>query len=126
MLDWDIEAHVKNNLYYFQKLRLAQELFNKNTKKISKTSYIISKRNANQLNEHTSQSLFCSHGPKVACNSETGCPCALRGFCQKFCGCNEVLCRIRYKGCSCISNCRTDICPCKKSDRSCDPDVCSS
>jgi histone-lysine N-methyltransferase EZH2 len=56
---------------------------------------------------------------------EVDCPCAKRGFCEKFCGC-DAACRNRPPYCQCKSSCRTRACPCYAANRECDPDMCGN
>ncbi|KAI1793730.1 SET domain-containing protein [Ganoderma leucocontextum] len=81
----------------------------------------------------------CSHiGP---CTVDTQCACTINGtHCTRSCRC-ATTCARRWKGCHCpgmiakgykkykkstsIKACSTDICPCKKARRECDPDVCT-
>ena len=46
----------------------------------------------------------------------------LRGLCEIFCNCRDY-CNKQFEGCKCTDNCLKD-CPCFKSGRECDPDIC--
>ncbi|TBU37894.1 SET domain-containing protein [Dichomitus squalens] len=81
----------------------------------------------------------CAHtGP---CSPDTGCACSLNNaHCASACRCAKT-CARRWKGCHCpslvvksykkhkkdkvIPACSTDLCPCRKARRECDPEVCS-
>ena len=79
----------------------------------------------------------CSHAGK--CRPDV-CECMQRGSkCEASCCCNIVrwvgtsprtrigdLCSNRHPGCKCVSgNCQDEICPCRKLQRACDPDLCN-
>eukprot|EP00172_Hildenbrandia_rubra_P003747 Plantae.Rhodophyta-Hildenbrandia_rubra.ctg6386.p1 GENE.Plantae.Rhodophyta-Hildenbrandia_rubra.ctg6386~~Plantae.Rhodophyta-Hildenbrandia_rubra.ctg6386.p1 ORF type:complete len:605 (+),score=75.83 Plantae.Rhodophyta-Hildenbrandia_rubra.ctg6386:1246-3060(+) len=68
------------------------------------------------------------------------CECVSRGIrCQASCGCNSVrwtmaklshrigtLCKNRQDGCDCRrGRCSTEMCPCWRENRACDPDLCN-
>jgi histone-lysine N-methyltransferase EZH2 len=66
----------------------------------------------------------CHHLGNVECDEN--CPCAERGFCEKYCACNKILCKLKFKGCKCNSQCVSNICPCFANGRECDTDLCKS
>ncbi|GLI66873.1 hypothetical protein VaNZ11_010840, partial [Volvox africanus] len=58
-------------------------------------------------------------------NCKADCPCVrAHNFCEKFCACSTT-CRERFRGCTCKSGCKTNMCPCWAAGRECDPDLCS-
>jgi SET domain-containing protein len=57
---------------------------------------------------------------------DDSCACAKRGFCEKFCICNKNLCKNRFYGCRCSTNCLTSACPCYAAGRECDEDLCGN
>lgn len=71
--------------------------------------------------------LPCDHlGP---CSNNTGCSCYAEGVhCEKSCGCFDG-CTRKFQGCRCHSRgrpCRTDRCDCRRLNRECDPDICTT
>ncbi len=64
-----------------------------------------------------------------ACSEEEkscteNCACFKRGFCDKYCGCDPMKCKIRRKGCDCKGNCLINKCACFMTNAECDPDLC--
>jgi hypothetical protein len=66
----------------------------------------------------------CFHKGDEDCNKD--CLCYNRGFCEKFCTCNKMTCKIRFQGCDCQGQCTTNQCNCKVQGRECDVDLCKS
>jgi len=64
----------------------------------------------------------CKH-PGYKCEKSTcGCIDNKTG-CEKYCHCS-VDCSYRYPGCICKHDCKSQLCPCFKKQRECDPDLC--
>jgi hypothetical protein len=132
LLKIPIENIIKENIDYFKlckrinskKYKSKQHLSNEvvtHIQKQAKESIINLFKLLDVVLEYTP----CLHYGNVQCNKDN-CKCYERGFCEKFCACNKLLCPIAFKGCICKSSCSMMNCPCKAAVRECDPTLCKS
>ena len=68
--------------------------------------------------------LPCYH-PGEKCDLKICLCAAIRGSCEKYCGCSKT-CKYRFNGCNCLpGRCKEGFeCYCIKNNRECDPDLC--
>ena len=67
----------------------------------------------------------CTHYGNEICDEK--CICSERGYCEKFCKCNKLLCKYTHNGCHCVKgDCCSNHCPCYINARECDPILCKN
>ena len=67
----------------------------------------------------------CAHFGNEACDNQ--CPCAERGYCEKYCKCNKLLCKFSHTGCHCTKgDCSSNHCACYINARECDQILCKN
>ena len=129
---YDIYFHMLNPNFKILKI-IKKELFDINLKERElshKTrigpSFIQTKRiEENKLQKKCLSYIPCTHFGNETCDDF--CPCAKRGFCEKFCKCNKILCKYIFHGCHCSKgDCSSHHCPCFANGRECDPDKCKN
>ena len=129
---YDIYFHMLNQKFKISKI-IKKELFDLNLKERElsrKTRMGLSLIQTKRIEQNNLKKKFFSYIPCTHFGNETCddfCPCAIRGFCEKFCKCNKILCKYIFHGCHCSKgDCSSNHCPCFTNNRECDPDKCKN
>ena len=129
---YEIYFRLINSKYNIKKI-FNNDLFNLNLKekdsrkaKSSLSSMLARKiEEKNSLKNKYLPYIPCSHYGNETCDEN--CICAERGYCEKFCKCNKLLCKFSHNGCHCIKgDCCSNHCSCYINARECDPILCKN
>jgi hypothetical protein len=128
---YEIYFHLINKKYNINKV-LNEEFYNLNLKEKDKKSKsgqsALQSRKIEEKNSFKNKYLPyvpCAHFGNEPCDEQ--CICADRGYCEKFCKCNKLLCKFSHNGCHCFKgDCCSNHCACYINARECDPILCKN
>ena len=129
---YEIYFRLINSKYNIKKV-INKDLFNLNLKEKDSrktkcgASSILSRKieEKNSLKNKYLPYIPCSHYGNEPCDED--CICAERGYCEKYCKCNKLLCKFSHNGCHCVKgDCCSNHCPCYINARECDPALCKN
>ena len=128
---YEIYFHLINSKYDINKV-IKKNLFELNLKeKDSRKTKGLSSIQSRKLDEKNSfKNKYlpytpCAHFGNEVCDKN--CICSDRGFCEKYCKCNKLLCKFSHNGCHCVKgDCCSNHCACYINARECDPVLCKN
>ena len=128
---YEIYFHLINKKYNINKV-LNKEFYNLNLKEKDKKSKsgtsALQSRKIDEKNNFKNKYLPyvpCAHFGNEPCDDK--CICSDRGYCEKFCKCNKLLCKFSHNGCHCFKgDCCSNHCACYINARECDPVLCKN
>ena len=130
---YEIYFHMINSNYDINKI-INKDIFELNLKEKESSRKTKSGQSSTQSRKIDEKNNFknkylpyipCTHFGNEPCD-ET-CICSERGYCEKFCKCNKLLCKYSHNGCHCVKgDCCTNHCACYINARECDPFLCKN
>ena len=128
---YEIYFHLINKRYDINKV-ISKDFFNLNLKekdrKTKSGPSALQSRKIDENNKFKNKYLPytpCAHFGNEPCDEK--CICSERGYCEKFCKCNKLLCKFSHNGCHCFKgDCCSNHCACYINARECDPILCKN
>ena len=128
---YEIYFHLINSKYDINKV-IIKNFFDLNLKekdsRKTKGFASIQSRKSDEKNAFKNKYLPyipCAHFGNESCDKH--CICSERGFCEKYCKCNKLLCKFSHNGCHCVKgDCCSNHCACYINARECDPNLCKN